>query len=202
MPTCVVAGHLDADQQAALRHVIAAREWREDGMLDLLSACDEPISSRRRRDLMEDGVWYRLDALDRNRFGVGLDDALLSGHALNGGGMGHLIALHRSKGDRSFMERERLIVQVLHHHLGPLLAADRAMAWSSDDGLSPRLRQTLACLLHGQSMKQAARSLGVSYHTVHSYVKALHEHFGVNSRGELLAKCFGGERAPGSSPPQ
>ena len=31
--------------------------------------------------------------------------------------------------------------------------------------------------------------LGISPHTVHNYVKALHQRMGVTSRGELLAKA-------------
>ena len=58
---------------------------------------------------------------------------------------------------------------------------------ASPDRLSPRLRQTLACLVEGNSEKQVAAQLGVSPTTVHQYVTALYRHFGVRSRGELLA---------------
>jgi DNA-binding CsgD family transcriptional regulator len=54
--------------------------------------------------------------------------------------------------------------------------------------LSPRVRQTLARLLAGDSEKQIARRLELSPHTVHVYVKALYRGFAVSSRGELLAK--------------
>jgi DNA-binding NarL/FixJ family response regulator len=54
--------------------------------------------------------------------------------------------------------------------------------------LSPRMQQTLQSLLAGDSEKQAAAKLGVSQNTVHVYVKQLYRKFGVNSRGELLAK--------------
>lgn len=62
--------------------------------------------------------------------------------------------------------------------------------------LSPRLSQTLACMLSGQSEKEAARSLGVSRHTVHVYVKALYRRFEVNSRSELLARFVSSDRIP------
>jgi DNA-binding CsgD family transcriptional regulator len=55
-------------------------------------------------------------------------------------------------------------------------------------GLSPRHGQTLLRLLEGDSEKQVAARLGVSPHTVHVYVKALHRRFNVSSRGELLAR--------------
>ena len=54
--------------------------------------------------------------------------------------------------------------------------------------LSPRMRQTLALLLAGDSEKQIARKLSVSPHTVHVYVKALYRAFDVCSRSELLAR--------------
>ena len=57
----------------------------------------------------------------------------------------------------------------------------------SPDKLSPRLRQTLVGLVEGNSEKQVAALLGVSRTTVHQYVTALYRHFGVRSRGELLA---------------
>ena len=54
--------------------------------------------------------------------------------------------------------------------------------------LSPRLGQTLTCLLAGHSEKEAAQQLGLSPHTVHVYVKELYRRFGVSSRAELLAR--------------
>ena len=58
----------------------------------------------------------------------------------------------------------------------------------ADIRLSPRMRQTLARLLKGDSEKQIATHLGVSRHTVHVYVKAIYRKFGIASRGELLAR--------------
>ena len=55
--------------------------------------------------------------------------------------------------------------------------------------LPPRLAQTLAELAAGSSEKQVSLKLGISRHTVHNYVKALHRRLGVSSRGELLAKA-------------
>ena len=59
--------------------------------------------------------------------------------------------------------------------------------------LTPRLRQTLSCLLGGDSEKQIALKLHLSPHTIHSYVKDLHRRFNVASRGELLAKFVNAE---------
>jgi len=55
--------------------------------------------------------------------------------------------------------------------------------------LPPRLSQTLSELLAGRSEKEVAARLDLSRHTIHNYVKALHQRFEVSSRGELLAKA-------------
>jgi DNA-binding CsgD family transcriptional regulator len=65
--------------------------------------------------------------------------------------------------------------------------APQAAAIDPGAGLAPRVRQTLARLLAGDSEKQIALHLRVSPHTVHVYVKAIYRSFNVNSRGELLA---------------
>jgi len=54
--------------------------------------------------------------------------------------------------------------------------------------LSPRMRQTLRCLLGGDQEKEIARRLQLSQNTVHVYVKALYRQYNVSCRGELLSK--------------
>jgi DNA-binding CsgD family transcriptional regulator len=66
--------------------------------------------------------------------------------------------------------------------------------------LSPRMRQTLARLVAGDSETEAATRLGVSPHTVHVYVKSLYRRLGVSSRGELFA-VVAGRRAVPHPPP-
>jgi DNA-binding CsgD family transcriptional regulator len=72
----------------------------------------------------------------------------------------------------------------------------RTAASVADLDLPPRVGQTLVRLLAGRSEKQIALDLGVSPHTVHTYVKQLHKRLNVNSRGELLALFVGGRRHP------
>jgi DNA-binding NarL/FixJ family response regulator len=66
-------------------------------------------------------------------------------------------------------------------------ASGRCAAEPTPDDLSPPLRQTLACLVEGDSEKQVAARLRVSHATAHQYVTALYRRFGVKSRGQLLA---------------
>jgi DNA-binding NarL/FixJ family response regulator len=75
-----------------------------------------------------------------------------------------------------------------HAELGPLIG--RALVSATEPSpvkLSPRLQQTLACLLDGDSEKQIADRLGLSHATTHQYVTALYRHFGVGSRAQLMA---------------
>jgi DNA-binding NarL/FixJ family response regulator len=72
--------------------------------------------------------------------------------------------------------------------VGGLIAA--ALPSHADPGfdrLSRRLRETLACLLEGESEKHVASRLGLSQATIHQYVTALYRRFNVGSRAQLLA---------------
>ena len=97
--------------------------------------------------------------------------------------------------------RKRRLVAGLCRMLGEQVGANEGVPGcspASADGaapsptqavaLSPRMRQTLERLLAGDSEKEIAARLGLSRHTVHVYVKTLYRRFGVNSRGELLAR--------------
>jgi DNA-binding CsgD family transcriptional regulator len=56
--------------------------------------------------------------------------------------------------------------------------------------LSDAQRKVLRLLLQGASEKEAAATLRLSYHTVHTHVKEIHRELGVRSRGELMALCL------------
>lgn len=58
-------------------------------------------------------------------------------------------------------------------------------------GLTPGQRRVLHWLVRGLTEKQIACELGITFHTVHSHVKAIHSILEVQSRTELLAKLAG-----------
>lgn len=100
------------------------------------------------------------------------------------------LGLHRAFGDAHFSSAEHRLVRLFHSELGRLWKRDVLRdAGNPHQDLPPRLSQTLAELLSGKSEKEIAARLELSRHTIHNYVKALHQRFEVSSRGELLAKA-------------
>ena len=100
------------------------------------------------------------------------------------------LGLHRDfDAHHAFTPADHRLIRLFHVELGRLWRHD-ALKRATDPGsdLPPRLAQTLAALQDGCSEKEVSTRLGISPHTVHNYVKALHSRFEVTSRGELLAK--------------
>ena len=100
------------------------------------------------------------------------------------------LGLHRYRIDHPFTADEVRLVRLFHVELGRLWKQD-ALHRAADPSaeLPPRLRQTLEGILRGDSEKQIAYHLGLSQHTVHNYVRALHKRFEVSSRAELIARA-------------
>jgi DNA-binding CsgD family transcriptional regulator len=109
------------------------------------------------------------------------------------------LGLHRAWGNQRFTSSEHRLVRLFHLELARLWRAD-ALKNARDPSidLPPRLAQTLHELASGLSEKQIALKLELSPHTIHNYIKALHQRFNVNSRGELLAKA--GKTTPSFQP--
>jgi DNA-binding NarL/FixJ family response regulator len=116
--------------------------------------------------------------------------------AISDDGATSVIALNRALGDRDFSPRERRQLNFFHAELGRLMGGPLVRTnEASVAQLSPRLEQTLACLLEGDSEKQVAARLGLSHTTVHQYVTTLYRHFSVQSRAQLVAHVM--KRRPG-----
>jgi DNA-binding CsgD family transcriptional regulator len=115
---------------------------------------------------------------------------ILSQYALKHAGAVDQLGVHRAWGDEPFTTVHHRLVRLLHVELGRLWRQD-ALRRAKDpaSALPPRLSQTLDELLQGRSEKEIALRLDLSRHTIHNYVKALHQRFGVSSRGELLARA-------------
>ncbi len=171
------------------------RTWLESAFSSEFQELLRPLAERSgehrtftRSELMPDERWYGSDFYRKYRAPVGLDDLLLSWYPPEPD-VESTIRLHRSHGRRPFGERERDLVHLVTGSIDWLHAAaipDAGMPEIPE--LSRRERQVLALLLAGDGVKQVAAKLGLSEHTVIQYNKELHRHFGVHSRGELLAR--------------
>lgn len=158
-----------------------------DPMILALGARKAPLATHTRKEILPDAVWYRSELFNENFRPTGIDHRLASLHRAPSGKFCGL-SLDRAIGDRDFSPRERQLLGFFHEELGRLVGGALASANDpSPDSLAPRLRQTLACLLEGDSEKQIAARLSLSHATVHQYVTTLYRRFGVQSRGQLLA---------------
>lgn len=115
---------------------------------------------------------------------------IMSQVALPHAGAVDQLGVHREFGDEPFTQADHRLLRMMHTELARLWDRDvlRDVKDVTSD-LPPRLQQTLEELLVGSSEKQIAQKLELSRHTIHNYVKALHQRFEVSSRGELLAKA-------------
>ncbi len=61
-------------------------------------------------------------------------------------------------------------------------------ATETTEGLSPREKEVLDCLSQGFLYKEIAEKLGISYETVHTYIRRIYEKLQVRTRTEAVAK--------------
>lgn len=59
-----------------------------------------------------------------------------------------------------------------------------------DHGLTPREKEILQFLVQGQSTKEAAAQLQISYHTADGYIRDIYEKLQVHSRSSAVAKAL------------
>ncbi|SRR6266508_917563 len=62
-------------------------------------------------------------------------------------------------------------------------------------GLTRRQAEVAAALADGLSYAEIAERLGVSYHTVHTHIKAIHQKAGVSTTGRLAALLYGARKS-------
>lgn len=161
---------------------------RQDPIFEAMQHIPDRLITRSRRQLVSDAVWYRSRAWEYHR-PIGIDEQLTSIYQVSDDdGAFAVMTLHRAAGERGFSGRQQRLANFFFAELGRLVGRSLVSAAEpGPDKLSPRLRQTLACLLEGDSEKQVAARLGLSRPTAHQYVTALYRHFKVQSRAQLLA---------------
>jgi DNA-binding CsgD family transcriptional regulator len=141
-------------------------------------------------------AYYESGFYDRYLRGLGVGDAVMANHAQESQHVLSVMVM-RQRSDRPFSSQEEgtlaFLSALLARFVGNRLAT-RSRAGRPQ--LAPRVSQTLSALLEGDSEKQIAARLGLQRTTVHGYVRQLYRHYGVRSRGELMARFV---RRPASS---
>jgi DNA-binding CsgD family transcriptional regulator len=155
------------------------------------------IVTRRRPQGVEDSAYHRSPLFDRYLEPGNVHHRLASTCSAPNGHV-TLLHLHRRHGTRDFTSRQQVLLEFFHGELRPLIGRALVSAADAEPASLPRrLRQVLACLVEGDSEKQAAARLGVSPATAHQYVTAHYRRFGVSSRGQLLAHVVKRMARPG-----
>ncbi|HVO23453.1 MAG TPA: LuxR C-terminal-related transcriptional regulator [Candidatus Margulisiibacteriota bacterium] len=187
-PISVYSASAEPAADEALHAYHQARGMGDDPVFQAVQQQPGNLVTRTRRQVVSDANWYRSEAFNRYYRQGGLDHHMVSVVRFRHDGATSGIALNRGIGERDFSPRERRLLHFFHAELGRLIGGPLVSATEPGvERLSPRLRETLACLLEGDSEKQAAARLRLSPMTVHQYVTALYRHFGVGSRAQLLA---------------
>jgi DNA-binding CsgD family transcriptional regulator len=182
----------DAERRA-FRSYVDREQWVsiDPSMPPLARAITPPMSTFTRDQLLGDRAWYGSEHVQSLRRTARVDSFIYTAY---GPTRNAAVALsfHRAWGERQFSERERRLVDLFHRECVFLHEPQPGLPPAILRGLSPRLREVLRGLSRGASEKEVAAALRLSPHTIHDHVKALYRHFGVHSRSELLARCFGG----------
>jgi DNA-binding CsgD family transcriptional regulator len=147
-----------------------------------------------RRELLTDREWYDSSFYDWFRES-GLDDGMLCMTTGRGGAVLFLSSA-RVLGDRPFAARDAKLLGFVQTELARHLGRSLATSDDAASRLSPRLRQTLDCLLDGDGEKQAALRMGLSLATIREYVQVLYRRFDVTTRAELMAQFLRRYRRP------
>lgn len=221
-----IATHFDAGfpstahRQAYLREMNAApfNDPLSRATLGAFTKASDSTLTLLRADVVSDAAWNADLHVLTHRRATGMDDVILSLHRGTEPGIAYALCVFRpmlsrpAEGSASpgkapstgrFTPRERLLLDTMHRGLDWLYSAEEsAHRVNHASALPPRLRQTLDCLLAGDTERQVALKMSLSIHTVHGYVKSLYSHFGVSSRRELMARWIqiGGSIQPQNEP--
>ena len=193
-PIRAVSAYDATDDETAHRYFLAyqraggqAGDPMYRAMATMPGRIDGRTLTRMRSQMVSDADWFRSSSYQEFRRPARLEHEMTSILTTSVEDV-VVISMIRAAHETDYSERERRLVYFLHRELGQLLGG--ALVTDTEptpDGLPPRLRQTLACLVEGDGEKQIAARLGLSQATVHQYVTMLYRRFQVRSRAQLLA---------------
>jgi DNA-binding CsgD family transcriptional regulator len=184
----VDAGWGNEDERGIWVHYMVEHGPAKDPIHQKVSQLTDRLITCTREQMLTDSQWYRSVQFNDFQKRSRLDHFITTYCHIDGPDEVNVLGIFRELGDPAFEARQRQLIHLLHHELAPLVGRRLSRTAAPAAGLSRRLRQTLERLLAGDSEKQVAARLGISRPTVHEYVTVLYRRFGVNSRGELLAR--------------
>jgi DNA-binding CsgD family transcriptional regulator len=141
-----------------------------------------------RQAVASDRDWYRSPEYQHYMRLAGVDASLASFYRPQPWNISSAVTVHRVIGERQFGERERKLLDIAQAEIGRLIGGALAGPDEpSESRLPPRVRQTLHCLLEGDTDQQIALRLRISKATVSEYATRVFRHYRVSSRSQLLA---------------
>ena len=150
-----------------------------------------------RQAVASDRDWYRSVEYQHYMRLAGVDASLASFYRPQPWNISSAVTIHRPIGARQFGEHERRLLAIAQAEIGRLIGAALAGPDEpSESQLPRRIRQTLHCLLEGDTDQQIALRLGISKATVSEYVTRIFRHYGVSSRSQLSATFLRRFRRP------
>ncbi|MEQ8514165.1 MAG: helix-turn-helix transcriptional regulator, partial [Chromatocurvus sp.] len=187
-------GFLDTREQSLWAHYQATGAHRDDlfhrGFYTRTDASSRLVT-RSLYDVVERQAWQRSRHCGDYVAACGLGDRITSSLALPTGGLRReqTLVLHRDAADGPYPDSARYLVHMIHHELSGLQGRLLTLPGTTRDisELPRRLREVVSGLIDGESEKQIAARLGISHYTVNRHVQRLYRHYGVTSRGRLLA---------------
>lgn len=99
------------------------------------------------------------------------------------------LSMHRRLGRPDFTERDVAVADLAMGSIAYFQAKPSELVTPEATAqLTPRQRTVLLCLFDGYSRKEIASRLGITLNTANDHIKAIFEHFAVNSTTELASK--------------
>ena len=166
---------------------------REDPLIDACVRIPRGIVAGTRGELTDLKAYWQSDMYRSCHDFTGRDggDALVCFFRKRDPGRASGIALHREAKDRAYTDRERNMLRLFAIELYRLYRDGKLAPEDDSPNLSPRQQQVLKGMLAGRDTQGIADDLGVSRRTIDEYTLAVYEKFGVQHRGELMAKFIG-----------
>lgn len=186
---CLETGWTDDEQRSICHSYWKGGYAPTDPTYLAFRSFDGPLVVQRRQDLCRDRIWYGSVHFNEFYRRANLDSVLL---ATVRSGCGRRTLVHafnflRALNDRPYSEHDRRIVRFALREMRGELGKRLTVYPPAGTFLAPRQQEILLLLTRGLQEKEVAHALGLSTHTVHSYIKDMHRRLGVSTRGELLA---------------